>query len=40
VERAAWFSMEEARRNILLSQRPILDALEADLADRAAGERE
>jgi predicted NUDIX family NTP pyrophosphohydrolase len=40
VERAAWFSMEEALRNILLSQRPILDALEADLADRAAGERE
>lgn len=40
VERAAWFSMEEARRNILLSQRPILDALEADLGRQAAGERE
>jgi predicted NUDIX family NTP pyrophosphohydrolase len=27
VDRAAWFSLEEARAKMLLSQRPILDAL-------------
>ncbi len=31
VERAAWFSLPEARAAILPSQRPILDALEAQL---------
>jgi predicted NUDIX family NTP pyrophosphohydrolase len=31
VERAAWFSLAEARVAILPSQRPILDALEAEL---------
>jgi predicted NUDIX family NTP pyrophosphohydrolase len=31
VERAAWFSLPDARAAILPSQRPILDALEADL---------
>ena len=32
VDRAAWLSLEEARRKILPSQMPILDALEARLA--------
>jgi predicted NUDIX family NTP pyrophosphohydrolase len=32
VDRAAWFSLAEARAQILPSQRPILDALEAALA--------
>jgi predicted NUDIX family NTP pyrophosphohydrolase len=31
IDAAAWFGMAEARRKILPSQRPILDALEADL---------
>ncbi|HEX9955037.1 MAG TPA: NUDIX domain-containing protein [Allosphingosinicella sp.] len=31
VDRAAWFTMEEARAMILPSQMPILDALEASL---------
>jgi predicted NUDIX family NTP pyrophosphohydrolase len=31
VERAAWFSLPDARAAILPSQRPILDALEAQL---------
>ncbi|HEX8578722.1 MAG TPA: NUDIX domain-containing protein [Allosphingosinicella sp.] len=31
VDRAAWFSLPEARRVILPSQEPILDALEASL---------
>ena len=31
VERAAWFSLSQARAAILPSQRPILDALEAEL---------
>jgi predicted NUDIX family NTP pyrophosphohydrolase len=32
IDRAAWFDMVAARRFILPSQLPILDALEADLA--------
>jgi predicted NUDIX family NTP pyrophosphohydrolase len=32
VDRAAWFSLEEARAKILSSQAPILDSLQADLA--------
>jgi predicted NUDIX family NTP pyrophosphohydrolase len=32
VDRAAWFGIDEARRMILASQRPILNALEADAA--------
>ena len=32
VDRAAWFPLEEARRKILPSQLPLLDALEARLA--------
>jgi predicted NUDIX family NTP pyrophosphohydrolase len=32
IDAAAWFGMDEARRKILPSQRPILDALEADLS--------
>jgi predicted NUDIX family NTP pyrophosphohydrolase len=31
VERAAWFSLPEAYAAILPSQRPILEALEAEL---------
>jgi predicted NUDIX family NTP pyrophosphohydrolase len=31
VDRAAWFSLAEARAMILRSQMPILDALEASL---------
>jgi predicted NUDIX family NTP pyrophosphohydrolase len=33
VERAAWFSLADARAAILPSQRPILDALEAELGN-------
>jgi predicted NUDIX family NTP pyrophosphohydrolase len=36
VERAAWFSMAEARNYILRSQLPLLDALEADLGGSGA----
>jgi predicted NUDIX family NTP pyrophosphohydrolase len=32
VDRAAWFSLERAREQVLPSQLPILDALEAALA--------
>lgn len=32
IDAAAWFGMAEAQRKILPSQRPILDALEADLS--------
>jgi predicted NUDIX family NTP pyrophosphohydrolase len=32
VDRAEWLSLDEARRKILPSQAPILDALEAKLA--------
>ena len=32
IDAAAWFTLPEARARILPSQRPILDALEADLA--------
>ena len=32
VDDARWFEMADARRMMLASQRPILDALEADLA--------
>jgi predicted NUDIX family NTP pyrophosphohydrolase len=34
VEEARWFSIPEARRMMLKSQLPMLDALEADLAGR------
>lgn len=34
VDRAAWFGMETARAKILPSQRPILDCLEARLAEK------
>ena len=33
VDRAAWMTLAEARRSILPSQRPLLDALEGLLAD-------
>ncbi|TFI58019.1 NUDIX domain-containing protein [Sphingomonas parva] len=32
IDAAAWFTIAEARARILASQRPLLDALEADLA--------
>lgn len=32
VDRAAWFALDEARRKILASQQPLLDALETRLA--------
>lgn len=35
VDRAAWFDMQRARRMMLLSQTPLLDALEALLAGLA-----
>ena len=34
VDRAAWFELDEARRKILPSQSPLLDALQARLAER------
>ena len=33
VDRAAWFSLEEAREKMLISQQPLLDQLEAQLRD-------
>ena len=35
VDRAAWYAMDAARVQILAAQRPLLDALEALLGDRA-----
>jgi predicted NUDIX family NTP pyrophosphohydrolase len=32
IDRAAWFTLDEARERILASQRPLLDALLATLA--------
>lgn len=37
VDRAAWYAMDAARVRILAAQRPLLDALEALLGDRAEG---
>ena len=37
VDRAAWFTLEEARRRILKSQTPFLDELERRLSPGGAG---
>jgi predicted NUDIX family NTP pyrophosphohydrolase len=39
VDRAAWFSLEEARERILQGQRPFLDRLEAAVAEEPERQR-